>query len=126
LKKLGDFDVFYYSLSELEEQGGYDFSRFPFPVKILIESLLRNQGHPAFTPELLASLCEWSPKSEPIELPYMPARVLLQDFTGVPCVVDLAALRSAIEKAGKDPAVIEPQVPVDLVVDHSVQPLKQI
>jgi len=121
LKDLPGFGVSYYSLTELEKQGGYDFSRFPFSVKVLLESLLRMQGHPACTPKHLSSLCEWSPKSEPIELPYMPARVLLQDFTGVPCVVDLAALRSAMKRAGKDPAAIEPQVPVDLVVDHSVQ-----
>ena len=121
LKKLSGLDVYYYSLAELEKQGGYDFSRFPFPVKILLESLLRNQGHPACTPEHLEALCKWSPDSDKVELPYMPARVLLQDFTGVPCVVDLAALRSAMQRAGKDPAAIEPQVAVDLVVDHSVQ-----
>jgi len=121
LKKLPKSDVHYYSLPELEKQGGYDFSRMPFSVKVLLESLLRMQGHPAYTPQHLDQLCQWSPKSEQVELPFMPARVLLQDFTGVPCVVDLAALRSAMKKAGKDPACIEPQVPVDLVVDHSVQ-----
>jgi aconitate hydratase len=121
LEKLAGFDVSFCSLPELEKQGGYDFSRMPFSVKVLLESLLRMQGHPAYTPQHLAQLCQWSPKSEQVELPFMPARVLLQDFTGVPCVVDLAALRSAMKRAGKDPACIEPQVPVDLVVDHSVQ-----
>jgi len=121
LKKLPKSDIHYYSLPELEKQGGYDFSRMPFSVKVLLESLLRMQGHPAYTPQHLAQLCQWSPKSEQVELPFMPARVLLQDFTGVPCVVDLAALRSAMKKAGRDPSCIEPQVPVDLVVDHSVQ-----
>ncbi len=121
LKKLCGFDVSYYSLPELEKSGGYDFSRMPFSVKVLLESLLRLQGHPAYTPQHLAELCRWSPKSEAVELPFMPARVLLQDFTGVPCVVDLAALRSAMKKAGKDVSRIEPQVQVDLVVDHSVQ-----
>ena len=121
LGKLAGFDVAFYSLPELEKRGGYDFSRMPFSVKVLLESLLRMQGHPAYTPQHLAQLCQWSPKSEQVELPFMPARVLLQDFTGVPCVVDLAALRSAMKKAGKDPARIEPQVQVDLVVDHSVQ-----
>jgi aconitate hydratase len=121
LKPLSGFGVSYYSLAALAEQGGYDFSRMPFSVKVLLESLLRMQGHPAYTPEHLKQLCNWSPTAELVELPFMPARVLLQDFTGVPCVVDLAALRSAMKKAGKDPARIEPQVPVDLVVDHSVQ-----
>jgi aconitate hydratase len=121
LKKLTGFDVSYYSLPELEKQGGYDFSRMPVSVKVLLESLLRMQGHPAYTPQHLAQLARWSPESEQTELPFMPARVLLQDFTGVPCVVDLAALRSAMQKAGKDPACIEPQVPVDLVIDHSIQ-----
>lgn len=121
LKKLPAFDVSYYSLPELEKQGGYDFSRMPFSVKVLLESLIRMQGHPAYTPQHLVQLAQWSPKSEQVELPFMPARVLLQDFTGVPCVVDLAALRSAMKKAGKDVSRIEPQVQVDLVVDHSVQ-----
>jgi aconitate hydratase len=121
LKQLGVSDVYYYSLPELEKQGGYNFSRMPFSVKVLLESLIRMQGHPAYTSEHISQLAKWSPRSELVELPFMPARVLLQDFTGVPCVVDLAALRSAMQKAGKDPSVIEPQVPVDLVVDHSVQ-----
>jgi aconitate hydratase len=121
LKTLGDSDVKYYSLPELEKRGGCDFSRMPFSVKVLLESLLRMQGHPAYTPQHIEQLSKWSPKSEIVELPFMPARVLLQDFTGVPCVVDLAALRSAMKRAGKDASRIEPQVPVDLVVDHSVQ-----
>jgi aconitate hydratase len=121
LKKLTGFDVAYYSLPELEKQGGYDFSRMPFSVKVLLESLVRMQGHPAYTPQHIVQLAQWSPESEQVELPFMPARVLLQDFTGVPCVVDLAALRSAMQKAGKDTSGIEPQVPVDLVIDHSVQ-----
>jgi len=121
LKKLAGFDVSYYSLPELEKQGGYDFSKIPKSVKVLIESLLRMQGHEAYTSEHLVSLCQWSSRIEPVELPYMPTRVLLQDFTGVPCVVDLAALRSAMQRAGKDAGQIEPLIPVDLVIDHSVQ-----
>jgi len=121
LKPLKGFDASYYSLPELEKQGGYDFSRMPFSVKVLLESLLRMQGHPAYTAEHISQLAQWSPHGELVELPFMPARVLLQDFTGVPCVVDLAALRSAMKKAGKDASHIEPQVPVDLVIDHSVQ-----
>jgi aconitate hydratase len=113
--------VGYYSLPALEEKGCGDFSKTPKSVKILIESLVRMQGHPAYTPEQVDALARWSPSVEKQELPYMPARVLLQDFTGVPCVVDLAALRSAMQKAGKDAGQIEPLIPVDLVIDHSVQ-----
>ncbi len=115
-KKVG-----YYSLQSLEEKGYGDFSKTPKSVKILIESLVRMQGHPAYTPEQVEALALWTPTAEKEELPYMPARVLLQDFTGVPCVVDLAALRSAMGKAGKEAGKIEPLIPVDLVIDHSVQ-----
>ncbi len=115
-------EVGYYSLSALAESGYPDVARFPFSVKILLEQLLRMQGHPAFEERHLASLAHWKPGAGArSELPYMPARVLLQDFTGVPCVVDLAALRTAAQRAGKDPGIIEPSIPVDLVVDHSVQ-----
>jgi aconitate hydratase len=80
------------------------------------------QPHAAYTEEHVTQYCKWSPNEESREeFPYMPSRVLLQDFTGVPCVVDLAALRSALKQAGHDPAQIEPQIPVDLVIDHSVQ-----
>jgi aconitate hydratase len=79
------------------------------------------QNHPAFEEEHATAFAKWTPDSERREFPYMPARVLLQDFTGVPCVVDLAALRSAAQRGGKDPALIEPSIPVDLVIDHSVQ-----
>ncbi len=113
--------VDYFSLQSLEEKGYGDLSKTPKLVKILIESLVRMQGHPAYTPEQVETLVKWSPKAEKEELPYMPARVLLQDFTGVPCIVDLAALRSAMQKAGKDAGQIEPLIPVDLVIDHSVQ-----
>ncbi len=113
--------VGYFSLQALEENGYGDLSKTPKSVKILIESLVRMQGHPAYTPEQVDALTHWTPKVEKQELPYMPARVLLQDFTGVPCVVDLAALRSAMQKAGKDAGQIEPLIPVDLVIDHSVQ-----
>ena len=111
----------YYSLPALEESGVGDLSRVPKSVKILLESLVRMQGHPAYTSEQVEALANWNPDVEKQELPYMPARVLLQDFTGVPCVVDLAALRSAMGKAGKPAGRIEPLIPVDLVIDHSVQ-----
>ncbi len=113
--------VGYYSLKALEEKGYGNISSVPKSVKILIESLVRMQGHPAYTAEQVEKLAKWTPTVEKDELPYMPARVLLQDFTGVPCVVDLAALRSAMQKAGKNASQIEPLIPVDLVIDHSVQ-----
>jgi aconitate hydratase len=114
--------VHYYSLPELEAATGTSMSRYPFSVKILMESLLRMQSHPAYSADQVDALLKWSPDADAsAEYPYMPSRVLLQDFTGVPCVVDLAALRAALARAGQDPKDIEPQIPVDLVIDHSVQ-----
>jgi aconitate hydratase len=112
----------YYSLKRLEDSGHGSVSRFPYSVKILLESLLRLQHHPAYEEQHVETLAGWSPTaSNRKEFPYLPSRVLLQDFTGVPCVVDLAALRSGLQASGYDPAGIEPQIPVDLVIDHSVQ-----
>ncbi len=114
--------VGYYSLSALESQGLGSISRFPYSLKILLESLVRLQSHPAYAPEHVTALSAWKPgQTAREELPFLPARVLLQDFTGVPCVVDLATLRSALQRAGQDPRKIEPLIPVDLVIDHSVQ-----
>ncbi len=113
--------VNYFSLSALEDQGLGTISRFPFSLKVLMEQMVRMQSHPAFEEEHALAFAKWTPGSERREFPYMPARVLLQDFTGVPCVVDLAALRTAAQRGGKDPSLIEPSIPVDLVVDHSVQ-----
>ncbi|MBP7830884.1 MAG: aconitate hydratase, partial [Kiritimatiellae bacterium] len=94
----------------------------PYSIRVLLEAVLRRQGHPAFRQEHVRALAEWQPgAAQKTEVPFLPARVLLQDFTGVPCVVDLAALRSAMVRAGRDPRAIEPQIPVDLVIDHSVQ-----
>lgn len=115
-------EIHYYSLSALEKTRNLSLASLPFSVKILLESLVRMQSHPAYTPEQVDVLLKWSPEADPNEeFPYMPSRVLLQDFTGVPCVVDLAALRAALKRAGHDPANIEPQIQVDLVIDHSVQ-----
>jgi aconitate hydratase len=114
--------VHYYSLPELEKQGLPGIAKLPFSVKVLLESLIRMQGHPAYKPEMVGAFARWDPTVEGHEeFPFQPSRVLLQDFTGVPCVDDLAALRSAMKRAGKDPAKIEPLIPVDLVIDHSVQ-----
>lgn len=111
----------YYSLAALERDVG-SLAHLPIPLRVLLESLLRNQDHPAYSPEHLRGFAEWTPKmAERNEFPFMPARILLQDFTGVPAVVDIAALRTALDRAGLDPARIEPEIPVDLVIDHSVQ-----
>lgn len=122
LKLASGADVHYFSLAALSELGLGDVSKYPLSLKILLESLIRMQTHPAYAPEHVSSFTQWKPgQSSDTEYPYMPTRVLLQDFTGVPCVVDLGALRSALQRAGHDPAKIEPQIQVDLVIDHSVQ-----
>ncbi|MDR0993190.1 MAG: aconitate hydratase AcnA [Verrucomicrobiota bacterium] len=114
--------VGYYRLAALESLRGAPLNQLPYVVRILLESALRNQPHTAYTFEHVKALACWSPGGNiSEEIPYLPARVLFQDLTGVPCVVDLASLRSAVVRRGRDPDLIEPQVPVDLVVDHSVQ-----
>ncbi len=115
--------VAYHSLDALTELRGSSLAELPYIVRILLESAVRNQGHPAYQWGQVAALARWRPgqTATPEEIPYLPARVLLQDLTGVPCVVDLACLRSAVVRNGGDPGIIEPLVPVDLVVDHSVQ-----
>ena len=111
----------YFSLPALAELGLGDPSRLPYSVKVLLEAALRHQDHPALEPHHVDALLAWGKGDPDAEVPFIPGRVILQDFTGVPCVVDLAALRSAMADAGKDPKKIEPLVPVDLVIDHSVQ-----
>ena len=114
--------VSYHSLSSVESLRGAPLSELPFVVRILLESAIRNQSHAAYDWSHVETLAKWSPSSSAAaEFPYLPARVLLQDLTGVPCVVDLAALRSEVVRRGGNPGIIEPLVPVDLVVDHSVQ-----
>ena len=112
----------YYRLAALSERGVGDIARLPFSIRILLESLLRNEDGQAVTREHVETLAGYDPASPPRqEIPYKPARVLLQDFTGVPAVVDLAAMRSAMDRLGGDPGRINPDIPVDLVIDHSVQ-----
>ncbi|MCC6734353.1 MAG: aconitate hydratase, partial [Candidatus Omnitrophica bacterium] len=108
-------------LQALEKQG-YNLDRLPFSLKILLENLLRcEDGHTVTTTEIEA-LAKWDPKAEPDrEIAFMPGRVLLQDFTGVPAVVDLAAMRDAMLQLGGDPKKINPLLPAELVIDHSVQ-----
>ncbi|MGE5445037.1 MAG: aconitate hydratase AcnA [Ignavibacteriales bacterium] len=112
----------FYSLERLEKAIGANASRLPFSIKILLENLLRHCDGRITTEEDIRGLANWNPKApEDREIPFTPARVILQDFTGVPCVADLAAMRSAVHRMGRDTKRINPIVPVDLVIDHSVQ-----
>jgi len=112
----------YYRLSALAEQGIGNLDRLPFSIKVLLESCLRNLDNFEVHEDDVVKLAGWSAKNvDKRELPFKPARVILQDFTGVPCVVDLAAMRAAMKRMGGDPQKINPLVPVDLVIDHSVQ-----
>src|SRR6266403_5456529 len=112
----------FHSLPEVEKQGLGKVSRLPVSIRIILESLLRNLDGKRVREQDIRGLAAWQPKAERTEeIPFVVARVLLQDFTGVPLVVDLAAMRSAVERVKKPPKLIEPLVPVDLVVDHSVQ-----
>ncbi len=111
-----------FSLPALERKGFGPVSRLPVSIRIVLESLLRNLDGRLVGEDDVRALASWRPEGERTrEIPFVVSRVLLQDFTGVPLLVDLAALRSAVARAGKDPRVVEPGVPVDLVVDHSVQ-----
>src|ERR671916_222520 len=116
----GAGDVDFYSLKTLDESVEGDVFSLPFSVRVLLESLLRNCGSTFVHEENVEALASW-PESVGGELAYLPARVVMQDFTGVPAVVDLAAMRSAMRSVGGDPKKINPLVPSDLVIDHSVQ-----
>src|SRR3954449_3859207 len=118
--KLGDFK--YFRSSRLTESGIGHVEKLPFSIKVLLESALRNTDNFEVTEDDVKGLAAWNAaKVAPVELPFKVARVILQDFTGVPCVVDLAAMRAAMSRAGGNPHRINPLVPVDLVIDHSVQ-----
>jgi len=111
-----------YRLSKLEEAGLTKIADLPYSIRVLLEAVLRNCDGHQVTEEDVRALAGWQPKLKaPIEVPFKPARVILQDFTGVPAVVDLAAMRSAMKRLGGDPSRINPLLPVDLVIDHSVQ-----
>ncbi|MDO8545109.1 MAG: aconitate hydratase [Opitutaceae bacterium] len=111
----------FYSLPALEDSG-FKVSRLPVCIRLVLESLLRNCDGKRVSDAAIRDLASWAPKAERTEeIPFVVARIVLQDFTGVPLLVDLAAMRSAVARMGKDPRIIEPLVPVDLVVDHSVQ-----
>ena len=127
-KTLRKFDAgqgrqgFFCSLPALEEQGIGKISRLPVSIRIVLESVLRNCDGQKVRRKDVEALASWNAKSPANEeIPFVVARIVLQDFTGVPLVVDLAAMRSAVKRLDGDPKIIEPLVPVDLVVDHSVQ-----
>ncbi|MBV8634537.1 MAG: aconitate hydratase, partial [Burkholderiaceae bacterium] len=112
----------FYSLPALGKSLGVDISRLPVSIRIVLESVLRNCDGKKVTEEHVKQLANWGPKAARVdEIPFVVARVVLQDFTGVPLLADLAAMRGVASKMGKNPKNIEPLVPVDLVVDHSVQ-----
>src|SRR5215204_3404218 len=116
-------DGIFYSLPQLEAEGLGKVSRLPISIRIVLESVLRNFDEGKKVGEAnIRQLAAWAANSERTEeIPFVVARIILQDFTGVPLLVDLAAMRSTVAALGKNPQVIEPLVPVDLVVDHSVQ-----
>ena len=126
-KTLSSFEIdgktyHYYSLPALGQELSRDLSRLPYSLKILLENLLRHEDGVAVDPRHIETLLNWDPIAEPSEeIAFTPARVVLQDFTGVPAVVDLAAMREAMVAFGGDPQKINPQVPSELVIDHSVQ-----
>ena len=114
--------ITYYRLNALTEQGIGHLDRLPFSIKILLENALRNLDQFEVTEDDVRNLAAWNAKApQAVEVPFKPVRVVLQDFTGVPIVVDLAAMRSAMQRLGVDPGLINPIIPVDLVIDHSVQ-----
>ena len=108
-------------LHSLEESGLCKLDEIPFSIRILLESALRKCDGFLVNEEDVSRIASWSPEMKPEEIPFSPSRVILQDFTGVPAIVDIAALRDAMKDLGGDPAKVNPQVPVDLVIDHSVQ-----
>ncbi|HET7805988.1 MAG TPA: aconitate hydratase AcnA [Pseudolabrys sp.] len=119
--QVGNKSYAYFSLPTAERNGLKGISRLPFSMKVLLENLLRNEDDRTVTKDDIKAVAEWlKTKTSDLEIAFRPARVLMQDFTGVPAVVDLAAMRDAMKQLGGDPKKINPQVPVDLVVDHSV------
>src|SRR3954471_1435823 len=112
----------FYSLPQLEKAGIGPISKLPVSIRLVLESVLRNCDGKRVSESNVKALANWKPNaSRTEEIPFVVARIVLQDFTGVPLLVDLAAMRSAVSRVGKNPKIIEPLVPVDLVVDHSVQ-----
>ena len=120
--KVGQQTYDTFSIMQLDKEGIAEIGRLPFSVRILVENLLRKMDGVVVTEKDLKNIAAWQKTyDEPVEIPYHPARVLMQDFTGVPAVVDLAAMRDAVNVLGGDAEKVNPLVPVDLIVDHSVQ-----
>ena len=118
----GEGNAYYYRLAHLEELGIGTMARLPFSIRVLLEAVLREWDGAQISDEDVIGLAQWNAKAPAQrEIPFKPARVLLQDFTGVPCLVDLAAMRDAMHDLGGNLEQIQPQIPVDLVLDHSVQ-----
>ena len=115
-------DYHFVRLAALKERGMGDIDKMPYSIRVLLEAMVRNLDGFVVTKDDISGLANYSPKKvDSVEMPFMPGRVVLQDFTGVPCVVDLAAMRDAMKKLGGDPSQINPAVACDLVIDHSVQ-----
>ncbi len=120
--KVGSEGYEIFGLAELEKAGFKNIARLPVSLKVLLENLLRQEDNRHVNKADIEALAKWEPKAkQEKEIAFMPARVLMQDFTGVPAVVDLAAMREAMKRLGGDPKKINPLAPVDLVIDHSVQ-----
>ena len=116
----GDYRIF--RLDYFEKEGIASIDRLPFSIKVLLENLLRLAGEPGISPENAVSLARWEARAaERAGIPYRPARVVMQDFTGVPALVDFAAMRSAMQRLGGDPTRVNPLIPADLIIDHSIQ-----
>src|SRR5205807_6107215 len=112
----------FYSLRALEQAGVGPVSKLPVSIRLVLESVLRNCDGKSVSEQNIRALANWKPNAPRTEeIPFVVARIVLQDFTGVPLLVDLAAMRSTVARLGKNPTIIEPLVPVDLVVDHSLQ-----
>jgi len=118
---LSEGETTYYNIRKLEEKGVVSIDRLPFSIRILLENVLRHAGGGYVTEADVEAVAAWSPTNAGANIPFLPSRVVLQDFTGVPAVVDLASMREALKVMGGDPRKINPIVPADLVIDHSVQ-----
>src|SRR5437867_6658248 len=119
--KVGNRRFDYFSLKAAEKNGLGDLSRLPYSLKVLLENLLRSEDGRSVRLEDIEALARWlKTKRSDREIAYRPARVLMQDFTGVPAVVDLAAMRDAMQAMGEDPTLVNPLLPAELVIDHSV------
>jgi aconitate hydratase len=121
LLKVGNKQYVIYRLQALEKAGLVKLGKLPFSIRVLLEAALRQCNGQEITREDVEHIASWTPAGVRPGIPFLPARVIMQDFTGIPAVVDLAAMRTAIARLGGDPKSINPLVPVDLVIDHSVQ-----